>query len=481
MDRLSRLLRFEWKIAWRAMLERRDRWQEPAAWGLVILYAFSHYLTFLEGCAHHLQAGDPARADALLAGLFLAWAAWWLYAQGPALPRHPQSLPLGRVDLFALRVSAGIGSVVPLGLAALSASALLAFRNVGPSGGLVPAGLAYFGFCFFSGFALSAWRDAAGARRGAPLLLDGALALLAGIFLAFLFRSGWTPHRMFRLWLMEGAAWRAAGVFAGLTLALAALCLACGRIVRPSAAPSVKLFPFFVTWKGLYRLVPVLLLKDLRLLSRHLEVWLILPFSLQGTAYFLFDRHPHPLALSGAALILLSVVGPVTFNTFGLETRGAMTRYRLLPLGGHALLRSKNTAFLLLVLFLMAPMAVAATVRIGFVPVCTSLLSAGLMANLFATFGNEVSVRYPRRSRPYRFSSYGLEPGLLRMVVVQILCSAPGAILLLLQKRQGGLALLVAAAALAALIVGRRAWVRRQGLLLDQFLGAEGRFSNLAP
>lgn len=305
------------------------------------------------------------------------------------------------------------------------------------------------------------------------------MALLAGVLGTVWFHSQWAPNRCFCSWIIARRPWMASGVFFGAAAELALLSFFGSGTAQKTNPTLSGCFPFFISSGRMFGPLPELLMKDLRLISRHLEPWIALLISLQGTVYFLTDKKPHPVALAGGTLVVLSLMGPLTLNSFGLETRRAINRYRLLPLSGLAILRSKNHAFFILSLLLLAPMTVCSVFRTGILPALTSIFSAGMMALLFASWGNEIAIRFPRRCRPYRIAGFGLESGILRGVVIYVFCCSPGIILLLVTRGHWGAASVVGAAGVGILWWSYRMAIQRQGKDLDQFLKESEHFSGL--
>jgi hypothetical protein len=65
-------------------------------------------------------------------------------------------------------------------------------------------------------------------------------------------------------------------------------------------------------------------------------------------------------ALMPITMILLLAISTNALSLFGLDGRGGMTRYRLLPLPGWKILAAKDAAFLGVVALLTAPLSLAA-------------------------------------------------------------------------------------------------------------------------
>lgn len=479
MDRLKLLLRFEALLYWRSFHRSCLKGNEILVIFLLVVLGIFRLFTFVEMAANRFEHGDFIPAESLLTGMFLVWVAWWVYSKGPEIPRHFMHMPLSRGDLFLLRISAGLVSPAAWGLIGFSAVLFRAFASVSSQVGFIPACISYLSWCFFSGLALATFRDALISRRGVGLVLLILMALLAGGLGTAWFHSQWAPQHCFRFWIMAGHPWIASGAFFGAAIGLAVLSFFGSRTTQKTKPSPLGRFPFFVSSYFMLGPLPELLLKDLRLISRQLEPWIALLISLQGMVYFLTDKNPHPLALVGGTLVVLSFAGPLTLNSFGLETRRAINRYRVLPISGLAILRSKNNAFFILVLLLLAPMTVCGVFRTGMLPAMAALFSAGMMALLFAIWGNETAIHFPRRCRPYRFAAFGLETGILRGVVTYVFCCTPGILLLMATRGDWGIASAVGAAGVAILLRAYRLRIQGQGEDLEQFLKDDGHFSLL--
>lgn len=479
MDRLKLLLRFEALLHWRSFRKRELRSNETLVIVILVCLVIFRLSSFVSTAAKSLEHGDFAPAETLLVAMLLVWVCWWVYSKGPEIPRYFMYMPLSKRDLFVLQITARMVSPATWGFIGLSA---VLFRGLAPTAnqaGFIPAFVSYLSWCFFSGLALATFRDDLSSRRGAGFVLLILMALLIIALGIVWFHSQWAPQKCFRAWIMAGHAWMASGAFLGAAAGLAVLSFYGSR-----TAPKINPIwpgcsPLFVSSDFLLGPLPELLMKDLRLISRHLEPWIALFISLQGTVYLLTDQQPHPLALAGGTLLVLSIAGPLTLNSFGLETRCAINRYRILPISGLTILHSKNNAFFILTLLLLAPMIMGGVFRIGMLPALSVLFSAGMMALLFAITGNEIAIRFPRRCRPYRFAAFGLEPGILRGVATYVFCCSPGITLLLTARNHWAVASAVGAAGVAILLRAYRPRMTRQGDNLEQFLKDGGRFALL--
>ena len=101
------------------------------------------------------------------------------------------------------------------------------------------------------------------------------------------------------------------------------------------------------------------------------------------------------------------------------------------------------------------------------------------MALLFTTLGNATSIRCPRPTRPYQFSNFALEAGVLRMLAIQLISCAPGVLLLLTVRSHWALVLGASGLGLGGMYALHRARLRVQGAVLEERLRKDGSFSLL--
>jgi hypothetical protein len=128
---------------------------------------------------------------------------------------------------------------------------------------------------------------------------------------------------------------------------------------------------FLAPWRrtsggGILRLAPPfpgalgsLIRKDLRGLATTLDFYCALIVALAAIGYRLAGLLPADAFLPGTWLVLLAISTP-SQTLFGLDGRGGLTRYRLLPLAGWRVLLAKDAGFLLVAVMLTAALAPAA-------------------------------------------------------------------------------------------------------------------------
>jgi hypothetical protein len=129
---------------------------------------------------------------------------------------------------------------------------------------------------------------------------------------------------------------------------------------------------FLAPWRrtasrgGVLRLAPrfpgalgSLIRKDLRGLATTLDFYCALVPAVAAIGYRAVGLLPADAFLPGTWLVLLAISTP-SQTLFGLDGRGGLTRYRLLPLAGWMVLLAKDAAFLLAAVALTAALAPAA-------------------------------------------------------------------------------------------------------------------------
>ncbi len=183
-------------------------------------------------------------------------------------------------------------------------------------------------------------------------------------------------------------------------LALAAVLFAIGFFV-----PAVSGEPVFLRW------IPApggafvqLVRKSLREMMLTLDFYMAL---LLGVCGFLYRIFVHPFPEEGRMVMTLLVVLSLSSYAqclFGLESRGGLTRYRLMPVQGWVILAAKDVAFLLVIALVTAPLSIVTG------------LAAGLAA---LAVGHAASLREGREQTRWRFSSgASLDNGVMQVLAI---------------------------------------------------------------
>ncbi|HWB95571.1 MAG TPA: hypothetical protein VG672_02685 [Bryobacteraceae bacterium] len=178
--------------------------------------------------------------------------------------------------------------------------------------------------------------------------------------------------------------------------------------------------------------------KNARQMFTVLDTYAALALSAGGAAYRFLSRHPDPAADPILALLVSLALSSYAQCLFGLDARGGMTRYRLLPLRGWQILWAKDAPYLCVTLILTAPLSLGPGLAFGLVALAV---------------GHHSSVMLAGPQQRWRFTGSRLLPG-----VVQ----AFAALAVGFTESQQGWPWLVLAAALygASLWVYGRLWER---------------------
>jgi hypothetical protein len=156
---------------------------------------------------------------------------------------------------------------------------------------------------------------------------------------------------------------------------------------------------------GLWRRVPAfpgplnqLIRKNVREIFSTLDFYCALILGVAAMAFRIFGKGLPAEGLLALTILVVLALSSYAQCLFGLDGRGGLSRYRLLPLRGWQILAAKDVAFLSIAIVLTLPLAPF----------------AGIGAALVAlAVGHEPSVNQPRTQMRWRFSSgaslmYGL-------------------------------------------------------------------------
>ena len=153
-----------------------------------------------------------------------------------------------------------------------------------------------------------------------------------------------------------------------------------------------------------------LIRKNLREILSTLDFYCALLLSLSTALYRALGPPLPPEAFMAMTLLVVVALSSYAQCLFGLDGRGGLSRYRLLPVSGWRLLAAKDAAFLLVVAVLTAPLAPLAG------------MGAGLIA---LAMGRRPSVEDPRPQTRWRFSA-GASPmyGIGQVVLMAVAASS---------------------------------------------------------
>ena len=191
-------------------------------------------------------------------------------------------------------------------------------------------------------------------------------------------------------WVLAAlAVWALRGKVSLSLLALAAGLIAFGFVLSSVPMPDPgrwRHLPNFPTTLN------QLIRKNIRGMLSTLDVYCALLLSLLTLGYRVTGHGPQPEALMVMTVLTVISLSSIAQCLFGLDGRGGLSRYGLLPLGGWQILAAKDAAFLLVTVVVTLPLAPLAG------------LGAGMVA---LAVGHKNSVEAPRAQVRWRFSTGG--------------------------------------------------------------------------
>jgi hypothetical protein len=209
-------------------------------------------------------------------------------------------------------------------------------------------------------------------------------------------------------WAIAGlAVWAARGAVTVGLWALIAGTIAAAFLLSDLPIPGTR-----VVW----RLVPALpgplgqlIRKNIREMLSTLDFYCALILSLATLAWRVAGRLPSEALMPVSVLVVLAF-SSYAQSLFGLDGRGGLARYRLLPLRGWQILAAKDAAFLLVLIPLTLPLAPLAALGAAFVALAT---------------GRAESIDHLRVQTRWRFSTGGsIAAGLVQAALMAAAASA---------------------------------------------------------
>lgn len=445
------LFPYIWRVHWRA-LRTRGAWRTLNVLFLVVVGMMM--LPFhVSGCvmaAAALRRGDvevgTLLTELLLSLVFAGWIFLPVLVQGmqakgegitPAgLLRHPFSM----FQLTVVSVTSALMQPVYWILIAASIAVLIPLTAANPYLGL-PSGILFIALAALLSWALGLFGQALFTSRRpreiAFVLLVACLGALYFLFVAsdFRFENGsiyfsgfggdwllvnrsgtegvfvevknWTPGT----WARRATFGPAQGLWLGLLAAGGVLSLRLcvwslrRTLLQPVTGATAK--SPGRTLRGVPGLSPAVgaaSAKEILYFVRNLEPYMFFFLSLAGSGYLALSRDP-PAWIGWLGVPVLTILASTTIqNSFGLD-RGAVDRYRLLPMSGADVLLSKNAAFLVILGAVMLPAVVTTAVRFDAITALRGLVLAAVITSISMTFGNLTSVRYPWPRHFFAFNS----------------------------------------------------------------------------
>jgi hypothetical protein len=149
-------------------------------------------------------------------------------------------------------------------------------------------------------------------------------------------------------------------------------------------------------------LPPGLAANHARQMFSLLDTWLAVLLAIGGALYRVFATHTDEAAFPMLAILVALALSTNAQSLFGLDSKSAMVRYRLLPLKGWQILLQKDAAFLSILLLCVAPLSAPAGMTFGFIALA---------------IGHYPSVSHHRPQRRWRFASGKLLYGVAQITL----------------------------------------------------------------
>ena len=410
MDRVTAVLKFQWRAYWRRFQRAGNLTTNNA--GVWILFggiAVFRYLQLLPRISSQLAHGDSGRYEALLIGVFLVWmlpvmGESWRSINSRALLHTP----LTPRELFFIRL--GSVFVSPVTWVIVACSLALGYPLVkapNPMTGMIALVL-FLLFSLAMSLTIAHVLSSAAMRK----LLLGAMVVLSvvvgGLWLTkSSFAFAWWPNRLAAHAAVEANAFRLVAALAALTVAAFGLALwtftsglqyAGSR--RSQRFTVLGLIHFPGRFGGLLK-------KELRYFIRLLDVYFAVPIVILFVIYLASNPEASAAVFKVVLIVLFLPWISMASNCFGLDSPLGLDRYSLFPLSGRDILLSKNLAFVLLFMILVDAIFPLALWRFGAAITALGFIELVLMALAYLSWGNWMSVRDPYKMQFYRFSAGG--------------------------------------------------------------------------
>ena len=435
MDRITTIARCQWRAFWR----RLKRAGNLNAGNQAIILIFSvlilvRYLRTLQAAATLLPRGDTRLFESLLLGIFLVW----LFplagnARMSIATRRLMHLPLTLRELFGVRVVTLF--IPPYTWIILFGSLGICYpvvRAPHPLTGVIAA-LLFTLFSALVGLTIAQLLTMKSWRRLLFLIL-----LVAGVGIIYLASRRGMPSvvavlSLLPTTLVSRAAlgrqpWLAA---LGLTLLTSGAFIAALWSFKKSLETTPKRRLQRINWIIPGR-VGGFVVKDFRYFRRLLDPYLGVLAAALGSVYLGAAQVPSASLLQLCILIVFLPNSPLAFNSFGLDSRAALDRVRLMPVTGRTVLLSKNAAFLMVVGVQLTPLILLGVWRLRLAHGLLACLTALALAAMYLTWGNWMSLNHPVKMQFFQFSNsngliveaiaglmFGSLPGMIAVYFVQ--------------------------------------------------------------
>ncbi len=413
MAQLKQLLNLQWKSFRRNFLKKRQTHRRYfLALFIFLPFYIISYFHFLLDTATNLSHGKTQDFETLALVILAAWTLLPLVSNNTYLPITAPRLnafPLSTPQLFLVECWGFLLQPVSWVVVSASLSLLVPLAAAAPWLG-IPAGM-LFGLIGFS-FALflkNSFYEARGFKRLFPAALLGGLVFsvysggkkfLPSAWLAAI--GGGRKETLFflllLLLLLFPATYAAYSVFAK------RLKVGEGENFRGEA----KLFWRIVSMPGK---LSGLFQKEFFYFCRSWNIWL--GFIVVGLYLYYLVTVPEvvPDSMFIVVLFVLAPNAGFTLNAFGMDSRGGVERFMLLPLRGWQVLLVKNLAFLAVVSMQVLVFFAGALGRVGWKLALGGIIEVSVVLLILLTWGNAFSIRYVVPVGFYRFFLVSLHLG----------------------------------------------------------------------
>lgn len=433
MDRVGIILRSQWRAYWRRFRQAGNITTSNV--GVLILIGglgLLRYLQQLPVAARQVANGETTRYETLLLFAFLAWMV-------PVMAESRRSIssgdllhfPLSATELFLIR----LGSVFcsPVVWIVVVASLALGYpvaQSQHPLTGFI-ALVTFLLLGLLASFALTHLLQSALARKLSVVVLlvvsvATGLLWLAGTRVEFLTPlKEVSPHRLAAAAAVSTTPLRNLAILVVVTAAMAALARWTFKLTLEPRPQQRSQRTALFTLPQLPGKFGGLLNKDLRYLSRLLDLYLAIPIIILFNIYLAVNFAPSATALFIVIGVLFWPCMSIAFNCFGLDSALGLDRYTLFPLSDKQKLFSKNLAFWVVMTILLLTILPFALWTLNASATLIALLEFAAIALAYAAIGNWLSVKQPFKMQFYRFASGG---SVVDAIMGMIFASIPAAL-----------------------------------------------------
>lgn len=434
MDRVTAILRFQWRAYWRRFRSAKSISAGNA--GVLVLFGaigLVRYLQQLPVVAAQLAQGETQRYETLLGAVFLVWLFPVLGESHRGISsRALLHTPLTNRELFLIRF--GSIFISPFTWILTAASLALVYpitRAANPLAGVV-ALLVFILFALSLSLTIAHMLSNRLLRRWLIALVIAAVGswLVTGRLSSIV---SWMPHHLVAEVAVAAKPFGSFGVLVFITIVSVVLSLWTFKgSLQPGDTRRSQKFNF-VGFSLLPGKFGVLLKKDFRYLIRLLDLYLALAVAIMLSIYLAASPEPSPPVFRVVLVLLYLPLIAIASNCFGLDSALGLDRYAIFPLRGREILLTKNLSFFVIVISLFAAVLPFAWSRFDAGVVALGLIEAVLIGLAYLTWGNWRSIKEPYKILFYRFASGG---STVDAIMGMLFGSLPGAIMAALLYRE---------------------------------------------